>query len=84
MATRQQLVIATVVALPAALTDLIQHGGDAAGLLRRADRARYTAKATGRNRVVIAGADDPSTESVGVNGSSGEPMSSHTGAGLNP
>ena len=83
MATRQQLVIATVVALPAALTDLIQHAATR-GACSAEPTARYTAKATGRNRVVIAGADDPPTESVGVNGSSGEPMSSHTGAGLNP
>jgi predicted signal transduction protein with EAL and GGDEF domain len=41
------------------VADLIQHGGDAPGLLRQADRALYTAKATGRNCVVVAGDDEP-------------------------
>jgi predicted signal transduction protein with EAL and GGDEF domain len=46
------------------VADLIQHGGDAPVLLRQADRALYTAEAAGRNRVVIASADEPSSEEV--------------------
>lgn len=36
------------------IADLIQHGGDVAGLLRQADRALYAAKAAGRNCTVVA------------------------------
>jgi Diguanylate cyclase, GGDEF domain len=44
------------------VADLIQHGGDAPGLLRQADRALYTAKARGRDGVVIAGVEERATE----------------------
>ena len=52
------------------MADLIQHGGDASGLLRQADRARHTAKAMGRNRVAIAGAGP--TDGAGEDGPTGE------------
>jgi predicted signal transduction protein with EAL and GGDEF domain len=51
-----------VITVSIGVADLIQHGGDAQGLLRQADRALYTAKATGRNRVVVAGAEESTSE----------------------
>jgi len=49
------------------IADLIQHGGDVAGLLRQADWALYAAKAAGRNCTVVApigaGLTDPPTGS---------------------
>lgn len=40
------------------IAGLLEHAGNATGLLREADRAQYAAKAAGRNRTVIA-ADTP-------------------------
>jgi len=36
------------------IAGLLEHGGDATGLLREAGRAQYAAKAAGRNRTVVA------------------------------
>ncbi len=36
------------------IAGLLEHAGDATGLLREADRAQYAAKAAGRNRTVVA------------------------------
>ena len=69
------------------IADLIQHGGDAPGLLRQADRALYTAKAMGRNQVVVASADgglvgaDDVAGAVGESGATASPTVWSTGPG---
>lgn len=40
---------------------LLEHAGNAAGLLHEVDKAQYAAKAAGRNRTVVAGSTPPAS-----------------------